>query len=183
MCTCMCMHVCVSVCVCMCVYPYVYACIYVCCICVYCYECVCAYACTYCGQPCRPTLQKSGTHMVSYGTDWSQSVHNSGLSSDCPGERDNSVKFTPLASGAVHTQWLPQVGVQRLGLFVLIQSNYKELPPLQRPLWYYIRWSLCSICIAPLTPSLGLFWSTRPSKPSGHKSPTQSMFPEAKLRY
>lgn len=137
MCTCMCMHVCihmcmhvcVSVCVCMCVYPYVYACIYVCCICVYCYECVCAYACTYCGQPCRPTLQKSGTHMVSCGTDWSQSVHNSGLSSDCPGERDDSVKFTPLASGAVHTQWLPQVGVQRLGLFVLIQSNYKELPP------------------------------------------------------
>lgn len=135
--------------VCVCVYLYVYVCIYVSCICVYCYECVCV--CTYCGEPSDSPFQESRHTHCQLETDWLQSVHNSGLSSNCPQDRDDAVKVTALASGqSTHSD--SSVCVYKVGLFVSIQNNYKELAQLQRFLWY-IRWKPCPICIASLTPS------------------------------
>ena len=170
--TCMCMYVCVSVCVYICV---LYMCILLC-MCM----CICMYI-LWAAFQIHPSEIRH-THCQLRNRLFTECSQLGSLVTALR-ERDDSVKFTPLASGAVHTQWLIHVCVQSLGLFVSTQNNYKELPQLQRFLWYYIPWSLCSICIASLTPSWGLFWSTRPSKLSGHKSTTQSMFPEAKLRY
>lgn len=113
---------CVSICVC------VYICVLYMCMCLF--ECVCV--CT-CWEPWNHPL-KSRHCAVQLETDWLQSVHNSGLSVALPSGQNGDGHA--LASGAVHTQWLIHVCVQRLGLFVSIQNNYKELAQLQRFLWY-----------------------------------------------
>lgn len=141
--TCMCMYVCVSVCV--------YICVLYMCILLWMCMCICMYILRGAFQihpsEIRHTLCQLWNRLF---TEYSQLRS---LNSYPQGKRWLSQVHPACLGGSPHTVTHPCVCVQRLGLFVSIQNNYKELPQLQRFLWYYIRWSLCSIFIASLTAS------------------------------
>lgn len=99
-----CVHVCVCVCVCICMCMHVYVCV------VYVYIVMNVYVHMYVhivGSPPDPPFRNqahtwSATEQIGYRVFTTQVSLVTGL-----GERDDSVKFTPLASGAIHTVTRP----------------------------------------------------------------------------
>lgn len=115
-------------------------------------------------------------------TDWLQSAYK--LRSLVTALRTEMMQSRSprLPRGSPHTVTHPCVCTKARPLLVSIQNNYKELA--QRPeipVVYSLKPLSHMHCFP--HPLIGVVLEHTPSKPSGHRSPTQTMFPEARLRY